>query len=54
MFEVNLYIRENLVQCFPHMDFTWAGRPSIFGETFLFLLLLLSLTLFFFFFIRPR
>ncbi len=26
------------------------GRPSIFGDTFLFLLLLLSLTLFFFFF----
>ncbi len=32
-------------QCFPHIDFTWAGRPSIFGDTFL-----LSLTLYFFIF----
>ncbi len=35
------------IQCFPHIDFTWASRPGIFVETFLFLLLLLSLTLFF-------
>ncbi len=34
--------RGNVAQCFPHIDFTWAARPSIFGDTFLFLLLLLS------------
>ncbi len=40
------------IQCFPHIDFTCASRPGIFGDPFLFLLLLSSYT--FFFFIRLR